>query len=204
MDCSPLGSSVHGIFQARTLEWVSHSLLQGIFPTQGSNLGLMHCRQILYHLSHQRYILRIWEQEFCITLLCAISMFPRAWHITRALWIWMEWNTLEDKWVTRPSSKATIELTAQRSLSDVLPHHSTKCLPCTYFVPGPRINWRIRRAWKKARCKRSRRYGSWICKWTMARPYIEIQLWPTISSHQSRKSNDNSCSHQPQMAGIDW
>ena len=31
----------------------SHSLLQRIFPTQGSNLGLSHCRQILYHLSHQ-------------------------------------------------------------------------------------------------------------------------------------------------------
>ena len=30
-----------------------HSLLQGIFPTQGSNLGLRHCRQMLYHLSHQ-------------------------------------------------------------------------------------------------------------------------------------------------------
>ena len=27
-------------------------LLQGIFLTQGSNLGLLHCRQILYHLSH--------------------------------------------------------------------------------------------------------------------------------------------------------
>ena len=31
----------------------SHSLLQGIFPTQGLNLGLLHCRQILHHLSHQ-------------------------------------------------------------------------------------------------------------------------------------------------------
>ena len=27
-----------------------HSLLQGIFQTQGSNLGLLHCRKILYHL----------------------------------------------------------------------------------------------------------------------------------------------------------
>ena len=27
-----------------------HSLLQGIFPSQGSNLGLPHCRQILYCL----------------------------------------------------------------------------------------------------------------------------------------------------------
>ena len=31
-----------------------HSLLQGIFPTQGLNLGPPHCRQILYELSHQR------------------------------------------------------------------------------------------------------------------------------------------------------
>ena len=30
-----------------------HALLQGIFPTQGSNLGLLFCKQILYHLSHQ-------------------------------------------------------------------------------------------------------------------------------------------------------
>ena len=30
----------------------SYSLLLGIFPTQGSNLCLLHCRQILYHLSH--------------------------------------------------------------------------------------------------------------------------------------------------------
>ena len=91
-DGSPPGSSVHGILQARILEWVAmtfsresswprdwtrvsyiagqfftiwareapkdtftlgcHSLLQVIFPTQGSNLGLLHCRQILYHLSH--------------------------------------------------------------------------------------------------------------------------------------------------------
>ena len=28
-------------------------LLQGIFPTQGSNSSLLHCRQTLYHLSHQ-------------------------------------------------------------------------------------------------------------------------------------------------------
>ena len=34
--------------------WSSHFLLQGVFPTQGSNPGLPHCRRILYHLSHQR------------------------------------------------------------------------------------------------------------------------------------------------------
>ena len=34
-------------------EMGSHSLLQGIFPTQGLNPGLLHCRQILYQLSHK-------------------------------------------------------------------------------------------------------------------------------------------------------
>ena len=92
MDCSPSGSSVHGILQARILEWVAMpscrassqprdqtqvsctagrfseppgnpkntgvgnlSLLQGIFPTQESNWGLLHCRQIsqLFQLSYQ-------------------------------------------------------------------------------------------------------------------------------------------------------
>ena len=39
---------------SRQKYWVgSHSLLQGIFLTQGSNSGLQHCRQILYHLSLQ-------------------------------------------------------------------------------------------------------------------------------------------------------
>ena len=32
----------------------SHSLLQGIFSTQGSNMGLLHCRCIIYYLTHQR------------------------------------------------------------------------------------------------------------------------------------------------------
>ena len=36
----------------------SHFLLQGIFPIQGLNSGLLHFRQILYHLSHQG----VWEQ----------------------------------------------------------------------------------------------------------------------------------------------
>ena len=49
MDCSLPGSSVHGIFQARILEWVAISF----FPTQGLNPGLPHCRQMLYCLSHQ-------------------------------------------------------------------------------------------------------------------------------------------------------
>ena len=90
--CDPATHTVHGILQARILEWVafpssrdipnpgiepksptlqadslpaepqgkpqntgvgSQSLLQGIFPTQGSNSGLLYCRRILYQLSSQ-------------------------------------------------------------------------------------------------------------------------------------------------------
>ena len=53
MDCSPPGSSVQGILQARILEWVAIFLLQGIFLTQELNQDLLKCRQILYHLSYQ-------------------------------------------------------------------------------------------------------------------------------------------------------
>ena len=49
MDSSPPGSSVHGIFQARILEWVAIFLLLGIFQTQGLNLHLLHWQEILYH-----------------------------------------------------------------------------------------------------------------------------------------------------------
>ena len=53
MDGSLPGSSIHGIFQARVLEWVAISFSRGTFLTQGSNPGLPHCRQTLYSLKHQ-------------------------------------------------------------------------------------------------------------------------------------------------------
>ena len=54
MDCSQPGSSVHGDSLGKNTGVGSHSLLQGLFPTQGSNPGLLHFRQIPYHLRHQR------------------------------------------------------------------------------------------------------------------------------------------------------
>ena len=63
--CSVMSDSLlpHGLWPTRILcPWESpgkntgvgcHALLQGIFPTQGSNPDLPHCRWILYHLSPQ-------------------------------------------------------------------------------------------------------------------------------------------------------
>ena len=45
--------TVLGILQARILEWVVFPFSRGIFPTEGSNPGLPHCRWILYQLSHE-------------------------------------------------------------------------------------------------------------------------------------------------------
>ena len=53
MDCSPPGSSDHGYSSGKNTGMGCHALLQGIFPTQGSNLVLPHCRRSLYHLRHQ-------------------------------------------------------------------------------------------------------------------------------------------------------
>ena len=52
VNCSPPGSSAHGIFQSRILEWVAISFSRGIFLTQGLNpslLCLLHWHWILYH-----------------------------------------------------------------------------------------------------------------------------------------------------------
>ena len=75
MDYSLPGSSIHGIFQARITVVGCHFLLQGIDLTQGSNLGLPHCMQDLYHLSHQGSPTYIGE-GLCI-LLTIVSPQPR-------------------------------------------------------------------------------------------------------------------------------
>ena len=54
----------------------SCSLLQGVFPTQGSNQGLLHCRQILYQLNHQGSPRKL---EWVANPLFSISSWPRNW-----------------------------------------------------------------------------------------------------------------------------
>ena len=53
MDCSPPGSSCPWYSPCKNTGVGCHFLLQGLFLIQGLNLGLLHCRQILYRLCHQ-------------------------------------------------------------------------------------------------------------------------------------------------------
>ena len=72
-----------GILLPRILEWVGHALLEEIFPTQGSNPGLPHCRWILYHLSHQENLSGEWSSwmefwEWCLLYFLS-QMSPLNW-----------------------------------------------------------------------------------------------------------------------------
>ena len=59
MDCSPPGSSVHGICQVKNTGVGCHFLLQGIFPIQGSNLDLSR----LLHWQKDSSPLHHWEVQ---------------------------------------------------------------------------------------------------------------------------------------------
>ena len=67
--CKPIGysppcSSVHATLQQdywNGLPFIS----PGIFPTQGSNLSLLCCRQVLYHLSHQANPMEEFKNNTC-------------------------------------------------------------------------------------------------------------------------------------------
>ena len=100
MDCSPSGSSVHGLLQARILVWFARGsssgdpLLQGIFPTQGSNSGLLNYKQILNHLSH-----REWEVK------------GECWPLSQISGGWGEGA----EWLNKPPSPGTSHWTSDAS-----------------------------------------------------------------------------------------
>ena len=52
--CDPVDYTVHGILQARLMEWVAFSFSRGSSQFRDWPIDLPHCRQILYQLSHQR------------------------------------------------------------------------------------------------------------------------------------------------------
>ena len=81
-----------------------HSLLQGIFPTQGSNPDLLHCRQTLYHLSHQE-VKRMWYaymMGYCVSVCSALSDFATPWTVACQASLSMEFPK-QEYWSGVPS-----------------------------------------------------------------------------------------------------
>ena len=109
-----------GILQARILEWVAVPF-QGIFPPQGSNPGLLHCRQIFYQLSHQGSP-RILKWVAC--LFSRGSSWPRNW--TRVSCIAGRFFT---SWATREAHRTV-------QFSSVVQSCATPCYPMNHSTPG--------------------------------------------------------------------
>ena len=90
----PPGSSAHGDSPGKNPGVCFYALLQGIFPTQGSNLGLPHSRQILYCLSHQgspgvktidltiwTFVGKVMSMFFNMLYRLVIAFLPRSKHL---------------------------------------------------------------------------------------------------------------------------
>ena len=71
-----MGYIVHGILQARILEWVACSFSSGFSQPRYQNPGLPHCRWILYHLSHEGSPRIL---EWVAYPFSTVSSWPRNW-----------------------------------------------------------------------------------------------------------------------------
>ena len=94
MDCNLPGSFVHGILQARILEYAINSLLQGIFLTPGLNLGLLHCMQA-------------GSQSTWATRNTQVSNISTALLST---WVWFNSFLLHPSWEPRTKASFTVSI----------------------------------------------------------------------------------------------
>ena len=118
-----------------------HSLLQGTFPTQGSNLDLLRCKQILYHLSHQG--------NPCILMGCTIHPKSNYASVCKQLNRWfhsavrvflcmaLEPSFLQGAEVMRESSEIFKDVQSQAPGSLACWGHEIKVRQSLGFLPAP-------------------------------------------------------------------
>ena len=165
--CDPKDYTIHGILQARILDWVavpfsrgssqprdrtqppalqvdsfpaepqgkpkntgvgSLSLFQGIYPTQGSNQGLLCCRWILYQLSYQERHQSLKDLEQLHSLRAKITKQS----LTERVWVPASSETFRDKEGTSGTSLAVQGLRLHASSAS------------TVGSAGPSLGWELR------------------------------------------------------------
>ena len=107
LDCSLPGSSVHGDSSGKNTGVGCHTLLQGVFPTQALSPGLLHCRQILYCLSHKgspyMYI-HMHKETYYKNLNCMIMETDKSGEPQLAGWRPRRTDAIVPAWVQRPEN----------------------------------------------------------------------------------------------------
>ena len=87
MNCSPPGSSVHGILQARILEWVAIPFSRGSSQTRDWTRNLLYSRQILYYVDYpvnlisslKPWLLGTWYQVPDEVIICLVIYSRKIW-----------------------------------------------------------------------------------------------------------------------------
>ena len=95
IDCSPPGSSVHEDFPGKNIGVGCHSLIYGIFLTQGLNPGLLHCRQIFNIWATREALSGILNGTLtdASSLLIQLKVIAFVKDIWRKSWEASEWRT---------------------------------------------------------------------------------------------------------------
>ena len=101
------------------------SLLQGIFPTQGSNPGLPHCRQILYQLSHKGSMgSKAACQRIDLSYFILVWLYDEGWRVLKK-----KKNTPGIELISRSNFKSTIQNMSRTQTLPYLPSSKTLSSP---------------------------------------------------------------------------
>ena len=126
-----------------------HSLLQGIFPTQGSNPGLPHCRQTLYCLSHREghrlfysqgptgvykpILTRATQRQHPVFIVLSSGLLPIFWVQHLVLW-----EAFSEKKLSMPFDSLVWVHALQCKDGNVL---HRQCLPAKDHKNMPVVEW---------------------------------------------------------------
>ena len=130
MDCSPSGSSVYRILQARITKVGCHALLQGNFPIQGSNPSLL-------HLLH-------WQLGFCVFFCLFVCLFvfltkAMATHSSTLAWQ-IPWTEEPGRLQSMGSLRVGHDWATSLSLFTFM-HWRRKWQPTPVFLAGESQGW---------------------------------------------------------------
>ena len=122
-NCSPLSME----FSRQNTGVGCHSLLQSIFPTQGSNLGLLHFRQVLYHWPDKWTKMSIWVHKSNRSTASSSLLW---WHVGDSRWkerrrgdrgsAWVLSSPLKGKWPPVIQQEPPLGIEQQYELQDWL------------------------------------------------------------------------------------